>query len=311
MSAPVDRPHHPVLGIFFKLVSVVFLSGMAACVKYLGDALPVGQVVFFRGGIALIVLAFFAAFTGGLHRLKTENWRAHAARSLAGTVSMFFWFTALTMIPFADVTVITFTVPMFLTVLAMLFLGERIHVYRWSALGIGCVGVLIMIGPHVTIADGSASGVAIGLSAAVFAAFALMFVRSMSGREHAVTITFYFFVTSTSCAAFTALAGWPMPSRNQWVALVLAGFLGVLGQLTMTYSYRYAEASTIAPLEYSSLIVAVAIGYFAFAEVPHLSTWIGAPLVILAGLIILWREYQLSLRRPPATSIETATKPPT
>jgi drug/metabolite transporter (DMT)-like permease len=211
---------------------------------------------------------------------------------------MFCWFLALTMIPFADATIIGFTVPMFLTILAMLILGERIHRYRWSALGLGCAGVVIMIGPHATLASGSLPGVLTGLTAAVFAAFALMFLRSMSGREHAVTITFYFFLTSTACSALTALAGWPMPSREQWFVMALAGFLGVFGQLLMTYSYRYAEASTIAPLEYTSLIVAVAIGYFIFGEIPHLSTWVGAPLVIIAGLIILWREYRLS-QAPP------------
>lgn len=308
VSSTADRPHHPVLGSLFKLASVVFLSGLAACVKYLGAAIPVGQTIFFRGAISLVVLALVAAATGGLHRLKTDNWRAHAGRSLAGTASMFCWFTALSMIPFADATIIGFTVPMFLTILAMLILGERIHRYRWTALALGCLGVVVMIGPHVTLANGSALGVSIGLLAAVSAAFALMFLRSMSGHEHAVTITFYFFLTSTVCAGLTALAGWPWPTRTQWIVLVSAGLLGVCGQLLMTYSYRYAEASTIAPLEYSSLIVAVTIGYFVFGEIPYLSTWIGAPLVIIAGLIILWREYQIQ-RRAPGLSIDVAAKP--
>lgn len=270
---------------------------MAACVKYLGSAIPVGQTIFFRGLISLVVLALLAACTGGLHTLRAQDWRTHAGRSLAGTASMFCWFLALTLIPFADATIIGFTVPMFLTILAMLILGERIHRYRWSALGIGCAGVVIMVGPHVTLAGGSLLGVSLGLTASVSAAFALMFLRSMSGREHVVTITFYFFLTSTVCAAATALAGWPMPTREQWTVIGLAGFLGVFGQLLMTYSYRYAEASTIAPVEYTSLIVAVTIGYFIFGEIPHLSTWVGAPLVIAAGLIILWREYRLSQQR--------------
>ena len=154
-----------------------------------------------------------------------------------------------------------------------------------------------------------ALGVGIGLLAAVSAAFALMFLRSMSGREHAVTITFYFFLTSTVCSGLTALGGWPSPTREQWIVLVSTGLLGVCGQLLMTYSYRYAEASTIAPLEYSSLIVAVTIGYFVFGETPHVSTWIGAPLVITAGLIILWREYQIHQRRALGLSIDVAPKP--
>ncbi len=287
------------LGIVLKLTSVVLLSSMAACVKYLGTAIPPGQIIFVRGLISIVVLAAIAGASEGLHLLGTRNWRAHASRSLAGTISMFCWFTALTLIPLADLTAITFTAPMFLTVLAMLFLGERIHRYRWTALALGFVGVLIMIGPHLSF-GGSVAGVGLGLSAAVFSALAMLFLRSMSGGggEHAITITFYFSLTSMVCAAATALAGWPMPDAEQWAVIVLGGFFGVFGQLLMTFSYRYAEASTIAPLDYANLLVAVGYGYALFDEVPGTSTWIGAPLVIAAGLIILWREYRR--RVPPA-----------
>ena len=105
------------------------------------------------------------------------------------------------------------------------------------------------------------------------------------------------------CAAFTALAGWPMPTAEQWLFIGLAGLFGVLGQLLMTYSYRYAEASTVAPLDYANLLLAVFYGYYFFGELPHLSTWIGAPLVIAAGAIILWREYRLAVPRPALAGV--------
>jgi drug/metabolite transporter (DMT)-like permease len=133
----------------------------------------------------------------------------------------------------------------------------------------------------------------------------MMFLRGMSGSggEHAITITFYFSIVTMVCAAFTALAGWPRPSAEQWLLIVLIGFLGVIGQLLMTYSYSYAEASTIAPLDYTNLLLAVFFGWFFFDELPHFSTWIGAPLVVAAGAIILWREYRLALpRRAPAVA---------
>jgi len=295
-----DAPR-PVLGIALKLTSVVLLSSMAACVKWLGDSVPSGQIIFVRGVISIAVLALIAWLTEGLHVLKTSNWRSHALRSLSGTISMFCLFAALTLIPFADVTAITFTAPMFLTILAMLFLGERIHWFRWTALAIGFLGVVIMIGPHLSLGSGNPLGVFLALGAAVFSALAMMFLRSMSGvgREHAITITFYFSLTSMLCAALTALWGWPMPTAEQWLVIVGAGFLGVFGQLVMTMSYRYAEASTIAPLDYGNLLVAVLYGYFVFDEIPGLSTWLGAPLVIAAGLIILWREYRRSAPRVP------------
>jgi drug/metabolite transporter (DMT)-like permease len=285
--------HRPVLGVALKLSSVVLLSCLAACVKYLGGAIPVGQVIFVRGVISLAVLAFIAWRVVGLHVLKTERLRSHAVRSLAGTASMFCWFTALTLIPLADFTAISFTAPMFLTVLAMAILGERIHSYRWAALAIGFVGVLIAIGPHLTL-GGSSFGVLVAFGAAVFSALAIVTLRSMSGSggEHPLAITFYFSLTTVLCSAVTAIAGWPMPTVEQWTFIVLAGLFGVSGQLLMTMSYRYAEASTLAPLDYTNLLFAVGLGYYFFAEVPRWSIWVGAPLVIAAGLIILWREYQ-------------------
>lgn len=294
MSFNHSQRLRPVLGIGLKLTSIVLLSSMAACVKYLGDSVPTGQIIFVRGLISIGLLALVAWRVEGLHLLKTGNWGSHALRSLSGTISMFCLFMALTLIPFADVTAITFTAPMFLTVLAMVFLGERIHAFRWTALGVGFAGVVIMIGPYLTFGSGSSAGVLLAIGAAVFSALAMTFLRGMSGHgnENAITITFYFSLTSMFCAALTALAGWPMPSGRDWLLIVLAGVLGVCGQLLMTFSYRYAEASTIAPLDYGNLLLAVGYGYFVFGEAPGVSTWIGAPLVIAAGLLILWREYR-------------------
>jgi drug/metabolite transporter (DMT)-like permease len=285
--------HRPVLGVLLKLSSIVLLSVLAACVKYLGDSVPTGQLIFARGVISAAVLALIAWRTEGLRILRTDKLRSHAARSLAGTGSMFCWFTALTLIPLADFTAISFTAPMFLTVLAMVILGERIHAYRWTALAIGFVGVLITIGPHLTLAS-SSLGVLASFGAAVFSALAMVALRGMSGKggEHPLAITFYFSLTTVVCSAVTVFGGWPMPTAQQWALIVLAGLLGASGQLLMTISYRYAEASTLAPLDYTNLLFAVALGYYLFAEVPHWSMWVGAPLVIAAGLIILWREYQ-------------------
>ncbi len=288
-------PSHPlpILGIVLKLASVGVFAGMTVCVKFLGSSIPAGQTLFFRGLISVLILALIAWSTARLHLLKTRNWRSHALRSLSGTVSMFCLFIAITMIPLADLTAITFTAPMFLTVLAMVFLGERIHRLRWTALGIGFIGVIITIGPHLSFAPGASAGVIIALVNAVFSAIAMVFLRSMAGGEHAITITFYFSLTFMTCAALTAFQGWPMPTPTQWMLIAGAGLFGVFGQLLMTYAYRYAEASTIAPLDYSNMILAVILGYAFFDEVPSLSVWIGAPLIVGAGLIILWREYAL------------------
>jgi drug/metabolite transporter (DMT)-like permease len=297
VSSGHDDSHHAVLGIGLKLASVLCLASMAACVKSLGADVPSGQVVFFRGVISLLVIAGFAWQSQGLGVLKTRNWRAHALRSIAGTLSMFCWFIALTIIPLAEMMAISFTIPLFLTVLAMVFLGERIRWYRWTAIAVGLTGVCIIVGPDLIRGQGSALGDSVALMAAVLAAFALMFLRRMSGHEPALTITFYFFLTSSALALLTLpFAPWPMPTAEQWLVLGMIGIFGVLGQLLMTYSYRYAEASLVAPLDYVNMLFAVAIGYYVFGELPHISTWVGAPLVIASGGIILWREF-VTLRR--------------
>jgi drug/metabolite transporter (DMT)-like permease len=293
--------HRPILGIALKLVSVVLFAGMTLCVKLLGSAVPVGQTIFVRGVVSIALLAVLCWYTNQLHLLKTSNLKSHALRSLSGTVSMFCLFTAVTMIPLADVTAISFTSPMFITLLAMVFLGEKIHRFRWTALAIGFIGVLIMLGPHLTFADGASTGVLVALGAAVFSAVAMIFLRMMSGGEHAITITFYFSLTFMVLTALTAFGGWVVPTAMQWLLIGGAGLFGVTGQIVMTYSYRYAPASTIAPLDYTNMIMSVLLGYLFFAEVPSASVWIGAPLVVAGGLIILWREYQLKKRpSPPA-----------
>src|SRR5687768_4630932 len=158
---------------------------MTLCVKLLGTETPIGQTIFVRGLISIGVIGLIAWHTGRLHLLKTSNWRGHSLRALSGTVSMFFLFSAVTMIPLADVTAIIFTAPMFITVLAMVFLGERIHRYRWTALIVGFVGVLIMIGPHLSFGAESLMGSLAALGAAFFAAIAMTSLRAMSGGEHA------------------------------------------------------------------------------------------------------------------------------
>src|SRR4029453_13636239 len=169
------------------------------------------------------------------------------------------------------------------TVLAMLFLGERIHRFRWTALGIGFIGVLITIGPHLSFTHGASAGVLIGLANAVLSATAMVFLRSMGGRAHAIAIPFCFPRSFMFWAGLTGVQGWPMPTPTQWLLIVLAGLFGVFGQLLMTLSYRYAEASTIPPLDSSKIYFAIVIGYAFFDETPALSIWIGAPLILASA----------------------------
>jgi len=281
------------LGILLKLMWVVVFSATTAGVKYLGPEVPAGQTIFVRSVIAVLVLVLLASGTGRLHLLRTNNVRSHALRSLCGAAGMFLLFAALARAPIADVMAVSYTSPIFVTLLAMVLLGERIRVHRWTAVAIGCAGMLIIVRPYLSFDASHFTGIALAMGSSVMTAFAMVFLRGMSTTEHPITIMFYFSLTTLAGAAVSALAGWPTLSAGQWVVMIVVGVLGTAAQLLLTAAYRYAEASIITPLDYSSMIVAALFGYFLFDEIPGLSLWLGAPLVIASGLLILWREYQL------------------
>jgi drug/metabolite transporter (DMT)-like permease len=286
-------------GILLKLAAVVLFCGMAAAVKFLGAQVPAGETIFVRSLIAVAIVVFIAWRTGRLQLLRTDNWRSHALRSTFSAGAMFTWFVALGRAPIADVTAVIYTQPIFLSMLAVLFLGERFRAYRWMAVAVGCLGAAIMISPHLSFAAHS-FGIVMALASALLSALAMMFLRGMSRREDAITITFYFSLTTLAGAAVTALWGWPMLTAQQWGLVGLIGLIGTAAQLLLTSAYRHAEASIIAPLEYSSMLIIVLLGYVLFDEIPGRSIWIGAPLVIAAGLLILWREYRVQdTRRSP------------
>jgi drug/metabolite transporter (DMT)-like permease len=298
-AAMLDAPgapgahDRPLLGIACKVVSVVTLTIMAGGVKWLA-AFPTGQIVFYRSFFALVPIVAAAFWFGGLHLLATKRPDAHLIRGFTGIVSMFAGFTALAFIPFADAAAISFAGPLFTVILAALFLHERVHAVRWAAVVVGFVGILIMIGPHLDFSSAAGTrgmtGVLLAIAGTFCVAFTMVFVRMMSAHEHSITIAFYF---SVACAAAGLLSwpfGWMMQSPFETAILIGTGLLGGVGQLFLSFGYRYAEASLNAPFEYIAMIVAVAMGYFIFDEVPLPIVLAGAAVVIGAGLVIVWWE---------------------
>jgi len=300
MQARLAGSSDAVRGILLRLVAVAASTCTAACVKYLDQqGIPISQSIFVRCALSMVVIVLLAWRVAGVRVLVAHNWRSHAWRSLSGTVGLFTWFASLTLLPLADATAIVFTSPLFVMLLATLFLGERARRHHWIALALGFGGALIMISPHLSAGTPRSSlGILLALTSAISGAMAMLFLRGMSRAEHPLTITFYFSLLTTLCAALGALRGWPAPTAWQWLLILLGSVLGLVFQLLLTLSYRYATASTLASLEYTSMIMAVLIGYLVFGDVPGIAIWIGTPLVIQAGLIILWREYRL---QRPAT----------
>lgn len=291
---------HPLTGIVLKIAATFAFSLMAAIARWLGDAYPLGQVVFFRASFALVPIAGLMLVNHtGLRELKTQRPLSHLLRSMAGVCAMFSYFSALTYLPLADVTAIGFASPLFVVALAALVLGEQVHVYRWSAVAVGFVGVLIMVSPHL--GAGSAQSPILGLvlafAAAIFAAFAMIAIRRMASTESATAIALYFQLTCAAVSLATLPFAWVTPDSKGWLLLVLMGVLGGFGQLFMTNSYRFAQASVIANFDYVAMIWAIVLGWILFGELPAPAVYVGSVIVIGSGIFIAWRERQLGIER--------------
>jgi len=280
------------LGILLKLAATLTFSVMYVLIRLAGDV-PVGEVVFFRGFFALIPTVLFA-FHGSnpLAAVRTGHPWLHLRRSIAGTAGMFLNFFAVTRLPLADVTAFSFVMPIFATVLAALLLNEKVGPHRALAVVIGFAGVLLMAEPHGVFGSsaGSAVGAGAALTGALLSAFVVVFIRHMSATETSEAIVFYFMVVCASAGAVSMLWWFKPLGWEQTGLLVLCGLMGGVGQLCMTYCYRYAEPSLLASFDYAAMVWAVALGYLFFAEIPERIVLAGAGVVIVAGLYIVWRE---------------------
>ncbi|MGD0189693.1 MAG: DMT family transporter [Rhizomicrobium sp.] len=282
------------LGIVLKLGATLAFSLMYAVVKLAGQV-PVGEEVFFRCSFALLPLFVLSAFTiGPLAIVRTSRPIFHVVRSTAGTSSMFLNFAALAKLPLADITAFSFVAPIFAVVLAALYLRERVGSIRWVAVLAGFFGVLVMLEPSggvlAILSAGPTTGAGLALAGSLLSAFVVIFIRQMSATERSETIVFYFMTTCAAVSAVTMIWSHAPLSGNQVFWLICGGIFGGIGQICMTYSYRYAEPSLLAPFDYVAMVWAAALGYLIFAEIPQPVVMLGAGIVVAAGLFIVWRE---------------------
>ena len=292
----------PARGILLIVLAITVFSIQSGFVKA-ADRVPAGQAVFFRSACALPVVFIWLWLRGDIaHGLRTHNYRGHIMRSVAGTIAMGLGFAGLKYLPLPEVTALRFITPILIVIFAAILLGERIRLVRITAVLMGLVGVLIILWPRL--GDGLAGagqremiGAAMVLGSASFAAFAQIFIKRMASVESTAAIVFYFSMTSLSLSLLSAPFGWVWPTDTEWALLVGMGFVGGLGQVLLTSSYRFADASTLAPFTYVSMIWALLIGYFVFEEVPTMMMLAGAALVILSGVAIVLRERQLGKGR--------------
>ena len=288
----------PLTGIALNLCALLVLVSMAAVVKAVSAHVPTGQAVFARAFFSLPIILGWIALQGPLmDGLRMTSPRLHLLRGLLGTATLVMNFIALSLLPLPEVTTIGFAAPVLTLVFAVLFLGERVRLFRWTAVALGLAGVMLVVWPRLTLeSDADAMlrlGALMALGAACCAALVKILVRRMVVSETTPSIVFWFAVTAAVLSLLTLPFGWEVPSGQVMLLLVLTGGLGGVGPLMMTASYRFADASALAPFWYAQLFFASFIGYVFFDEVPTGAMIAGALLVIASGLLILWREMQL------------------
>jgi drug/metabolite transporter (DMT)-like permease len=305
--------------IALKVISAILFAVMSALVRFLGEKYPVGQIVFYRSAFAILPVVLIYAWRGELAAaVRTLRPLGHAGRGLISMFGMFCNFSALARLPIVDATAISFAAPLITVVLAVIFLGERVRIYRWSAVIIGFSGILVMLGPHFDLAAYSTATVTtVGLGFAIGGAFcnagSVIQTRRLTESETTSSIVFYF---SLICA-LAGLVTWPLgrllptlawlePTWPELAALVTVGLCGGLAHILLTESYRWAPASVVAPFDYTAMIWAFLLGYFFFGELPTIFVFLGAAIIAAAGLFVIWRERQLGLQR-----VRAAEGPPT
>jgi len=293
---------NPLHGIGLKVASVIAFIVMASLLKSVSDAVPPGEMVFFRSFFAIPVIVMWLHMRHELHMgVGTSNPLGHFWRGLSGTASMGLGFAALGFLPLPEVTALGYASPLLVVIFASMFLNEKVGIWRLGAVALGMTGVLIVLSPRLSLgaqtSDAQALGAMLALTAAICSALAQVFVRKLVATERTATIVFWFSFNASALALVTLPFGWVIPDWDQAAILVLAGLCGGVGQILLTSSYRFADASVVAPFEYASMIFALLIGYFVFDEVPTLVMLAGASLVMAAGFLIIWREHRLGLER--------------
>lgn len=306
MTVDTDRPaqQRPLLGIALRLVTAALLAIMFAAVKLAGSrGVHVVESLFYRQLGSAVCASGLVLAGPGLASLRSRRVGAHVGRMALGLAAMGMNFLAILMLPLAEATAIGFTVPLFATILAALLLGEATGRWRWGAVIAGFVGVVLIVHPG----EGGVSfkGAAVALVAAGLTAAVTIVIRRLGATERASTTVFWFAVSSLVPLGLLMLQFGRAHDGGTFAILAAMALAGGLAQLTLTASLRLAPVALVMPMDYTSLLWATLLGAWLFAELPSSSVWIGAPVIIASGLLIVWREHHLARRAALSSRAET------
>jgi len=279
-------PLGPLRGALWMVLAAASFAALTTVIRKLSGSLHPFEMAFFRNLFGLFfMLPWFMRV--GLKGMKTDRLPLHAFRSIIGLSAMLCWFTAVSMMPIAEATALSFTTPLFATIGAALFLGEIVRVRRWAATVAGLIGALVIVRP---------AGIEIGVAASLvlvasaFMSVAALSVKSLSRTETPNTIVLFMGMLMTPMSLIPALFHWTTPRPTDYLWFVALGLFATLGQLSMVRSFAVADVSAVLPFDFSRLIFAAILGYFFFAESPDAWTWVGAAIIFSAALYTAHRE---------------------
>jgi len=299
----------PLRGALWMVLAAFSLAAMTTLIRKLSSDMHPFELAFFRSLFGLLfMLPWF--LRAGFGALKTERLGLHGFRALVGLVAMLLWFLALSLMPIAEATALNFTAPLFATIGAALFLGERVRARRWGATVAGFIGALIIVRP-----EGFDLGFAttLVLVASACMAMAVLSIKSLSRTESSNTIVLYMGLLMTPMSLIPALFYWTAPQPMDYLWFVVIGLFATIGQVSMAKAFASADVSAVLPFDFSRLLFAAIFGFWLFGEAPDMWTWVGAAIIFSATLYTAHRESRAArLFRPVQADlvpVEPAKRP--
>jgi drug/metabolite transporter (DMT)-like permease len=295
--------------ILCVLASSASFTLSAALVKAVAPTIPVVEIMLFRSGVALICMLPLIYRNGGLAALRTRQPWGHAARITSGFIGMFGSFYGYAHLPLATATALGFAMPIFLAILSVPLLGERVGPGRAVSVGAGLLGVLIVLRPWQTDADVPFGPAMVVIAGVVGWALSMISIRRMGqGGERNITIVTWLAITTTVFSAVFSVPVWVTPDRVTLLALIGIGVISGAAQLLSTEGYRSGEATMLAPFEYGAILYTVVLGWVIWGETPDRWESAGIGVLVVSGLLTWWRETSRKpspASRPPASAVPT------
>ena len=284
------EPHKPrtIIGIALMLGAMAVLPFLDVVAKTLGNqGMPILQIVWARMAFGALLTLPFTLRHGGTAAIRPDRPAYHTLRAALLVAATFLFFSALKYLPIADALAIFFVQPLILTAISPFVLGEKVGPRRWAAVAVGFIGTLIIIRPGFTELN-PGTFLALGAGAALAIYFAM--TRRISGSAPAMVTTFHTSLMGTILTTLAVLPLWEPPTATQWGLLFLIGFIATVGHYLIVRAYDHAEASLLAPLAYTEMVMATFAGWWFFGDFPDGWTFVGVAILIACATYISVRE---------------------